>query len=644
MASRRYQDDSGSTGVGPREPLNDLLHPRPPNLTTVFPGGDHTLDTNKNRPPSHESFDATEINFRVTTHSTISEYGSLSLSDITTASHNTDGNLTPFYIHNITRNNYEVSNHTFILTDQPDSTKQNPFFINYQAPTQEHDISTESGLQQTSYNTTLTNSLELLKNYSDGSELTTESLVNLTSSRFSQNLAATSEIPLQELSNTSLSNISAEYLVLPANISNIFENSSGLSVVESLLTVQAESPFQYELNSSLVYNSNFSSGDLTSFTFDLTSWLTLTPSNTEEDWFDFSVREVNDRTLVLKVILLALISLVGCIGNILVICNVIKERRLHRPPFYFLLSFGVTDLSRAVFCVPVVITTVLHGSRWRHGQSACKLFAFATSFFVFSSALSLLAIAIDRHICVVYSKIYRRRAPGIANLVVAIIIWIIAFSISFPPVMGVGEYVFVPEETQCTYHHKHYTINDSVSAVMIFVAILLVAYFLYFRIFRFLRDHRRMRPLQHTPAMSSNWAFIGHGANGQAFINWLNGFGGQVPIRQGGQRSVQRLNFGRVVNLSISKNEHLTRLFLIFTVVFGISWLPYIILSIWRVFFDTRALSPTFVTSSAWLGYGQVALCPVVYFITRASGKKPARTVYSHAEKRSFLLENKSRK
>lgn len=331
MASRRYQDDSGSTSGGPREPLNDLLHPRLPNPTTVFPGADHTLDTNKNRPPSHESFDATEINFRVTTHSTVSENGSLSLgsSNITTASHKTDGHLTPFYIRNVTKNNSEIANLTFIVTDQPDSTKQNPFFTNYHDAKIEHYISTESELQQTSYKDTLTSSSELLKNYSDGSELTTESLVNFTSSHFSLNLAATSELPLQQLSNTSVSNISAEYLVFPANISNIFENSSGLSVVESLLTVQSESPFQYELNSSLVYNSNFSSGDLTSFTFDLTSWLTLTPSNTEEDWFKVSGREASDRTLVLKVILLALISLVGCIGNILVICSVIKVRSIY---------------------------------------------------------------------------------------------------------------------------------------------------------------------------------------------------------------------------------------------------------------------------------------------------------------------------
>ncbi|XP_005092018.1 probable G-protein coupled receptor 173 [Aplysia californica] len=348
--------------------------------------------------------------------------------------------------------------------------------------------------------------------------------------------------------------------------------------------------------------------------------------------------------LVVKVVVLALISVCGSLGNVMVIWSVVRERHLHRPPFYFLLSLGVTDLSRAVFCVPVVITTVLHGSVWRHGDSACKLFAFATSFFVFSSALSLLAISIDRHVSIVYSKTYRRRAPGLANLVVAVVIWLVAFCVSFPPVVGLGEYVFIPGEAQCAFQHRHYSHNDSVASVLVFLAIMFLAYFLYFRIFKFLRAHRRMRPLQHQPAQSSSWAFVGPGANGQAFINWLNGFGGQAPIRQGGQRAVQRLNFGRVVNLSTAKNEHLTRLFLTLSLIFGAMWTPYVLLSLWRIFGDASVLPDAFVTVAAWLGYGQAAVCPPVYFLSKGPTRKTMRTVYSPAEKKEFLLENKIRK
>lgn len=115
-------------------------------------------------------------------------------------------------------------------------------------------------------------------------------------------------------------------------------------------------------------------------------------------------------------------------------------------------------------------------------------------------------------------------------------------------------------------------------------------------------------------------------------------------MRQGGQRAVQRLNFGRVVNLSTAKNEHLTRLFLIVTLVFGITWSSYIIVSLWRIFFDASLIPSAYVTVSAWLGYGQLAICPIVYLSMRGPIRKPSRTTYEQTEKREFLLENKTEK
>ncbi|GFO12644.1 5-hydroxytryptamine receptor 2a [Plakobranchus ocellatus] len=369
--------------------------------------------------------------------------------------------------------------------------------------------------------------------------------------------------------------------------------------------------------------------------------------------------------VIAKVIVLVMICLFGTVGNFMVIWTVVKEKILHRPPFYFLLSLGVTDLSRAVFCLPVMIATVLHGSIWKHGEPACKLFAFATAFFVFSSALSLLAVAADRHISMLHPRAYRRRSRGGANVAAAVLIWIIAFSISFPPVIGVGRYVFVPEEAHCTFQHRHYSKNDSLSSAFVLIAIFFVTFLLYYRIYRFLRAHRRMRPFAHAPAQSSSWAFVGQGANGQAFINWLNGFGGQAPVRQEGQRVVQRLNFGRVVNLSTlpNKNEHLTRLFWIITLVFLFSWIPYCTVALIQVFSPTsskpsptpeligRSVSPLSSLIASWLGYAQVAFCPITFFLFRGpagKSRKISRDDYSleltETKRKEFLLENHFRK
>ncbi|XP_046372207.2 probable G protein-coupled receptor 85 [Haliotis rufescens] len=346
--------------------------------------------------------------------------------------------------------------------------------------------------------------------------------------------------------------------------------------------------------------------------------------------------------LVLKTVSLVLIALSGVAGNGFIIYTIVKEGNLHRPPFYYLLSLCVSDLSRAVFCVPLVLMTVLQGSVWKYGTSACKLFAFANSFFIYSSSGAILAISIDRHFSIVYSKFYKRRSRGLVNLIVVVVGWTIAFAMSFPPVVGIGTYVFIPEESQCTFHHRYYKSNDTLGFMLVFSVIVFVSVFLYLRVFSFLRSHRKMRPLEHQPARSSNWTFFGPGANGQALVNVMNGFGANPAMNP--LRMQVRPNFGRVVNLHIVKNEHLTRLFFVVTCSFSSLWFPYIVLAFWRMFGDTGTIGSVFVTIAAWLTYTQVALCPLMYIVSRGPIRKHSRTVLDANDKKEFLLETRNRK
>ncbi|ESO91409.1 hypothetical protein LOTGIDRAFT_105214 [Lottia gigantea] len=378
--------------------------------------------------------------------------------------------------------------------------------------------------------------------------------------------------------------------------------------------------------------------------------LVYIPKPFDSDSYLSATYTVSREALILKTVSLVLIAISGIFVNGFITYSVIRDRNLHKPPFYYLLSFCVSDLSRAIFCIPLVMTSVLQGSVWNYGSAACKLFAFANSFFVYSSCMVLLAIAIDRHLSLVHVKFYKKRSRGVVNLISVIIGWTIAFTMSFPPVLGVGSYVFIAEEGQCTFHHKHYKKNDTLAFKTVFTLIILLTLFLYVRIFIFLRDHRRMRPLELQPARSSNWNFFGPGANGQAMINWVNGFGGPNPnpvINHNNQnivRNNQRPNIGRVLNLQVIKNEHLTRLFFVVTIVFAVLWTPYTIVGFWRIFGQASSIPSHIVTVSAWMTYAQIALCPLVYVLSRGPIRKSSRTIYSNHDKKEFLLETRNRK
>lgn len=327
----------------------------------------------------------------------------------------------------------------------------------------------------------------------------------------------------------------------------------------------------------------------------------------------------NARTLpfasdnILKVLTLAVIIVVGILGNGSVIYIITRERKLHRPPFYYLISFCVSDISRCIFCLPFVLESIALGSKWTHGSVSCTLIAFANTFFIFSSVMALLAIAVDRHLSIVYAHFHKRRSRGLLNLAVVAMGWLVSFAVSFPPIFGMGTYEFIPEESQCAFQHKRYNKNDTLGFLIVFTGVMASTIFVYIRIFIFLRNHRKMRPLQQEPARSNNWTFFGPGANNQMMINWMNG----LPLAPPNQvpTIMQNLNrsSGRVRNLRFRKNEHLSRLFFIVTVVFDILWILYLLQAFVIVFGSDDLLPSTFLSVSAWLTYFQVALCPLIY-------------------------------
>ncbi|XP_041349131.1 probable G-protein coupled receptor 85 [Gigantopelta aegis] len=473
------------------------------------------------------------------------------------------------------------------------------------------------------------------------------------------------ETTVEALENlTSTYDITSEYnssrsAIISTLLSQTYEDTSAVDVFTSAVDAFTSAPASPETQTVSYENDTASwSSDIdyssSSYThrYDyplLTStWSDFVTSVSQSETVDKSeTAEPDVEIVVLKVLSLVLIAVAAVAGNGFILVRVVKASNLHRPPFYYLLSMCVSDISRSVFCVPLVLTSVLQNSVWKYGSSACKLFAFANSFFIYSSCMSVLAIAVDRHVSIVYSKYYRRRSRGLLNMIVVVIGWTVAFTMSFPPVIGVGTYVFIPDEAQCTFYHRDYRRNDTLGFLLVFTLILFFAGFLYFRVFAFLRAHRRMRPLEHTAARSRNWTFIGPGANGQAVVNWLNGFGGHNqpnPIPNPVRNPQIHPNFGRVVNLQVTRNEHLTRLFCILTCAFGTLWAPYVVLGFWRIFGDENLITSPYVTISTWLSYTQVALCPVVYILARGPIRRSSRTVLDSNNKKEFLLEPRHRK
>ncbi|XP_061179198.1 probable G-protein coupled receptor 85 [Saccostrea echinata] len=311
---------------------------------------------------------------------------------------------------------------------------------------------------------------------------------------------------------------------------------------------------------------------------------------------------------MLNVGLFAGVLLIGTFGNLLIIVTITRNTTFHRAPFFFLLNLSISDLCRSLFCIPFVIASIVQDVGWIHGEVSCIAIAFTNFFFVFNSFISLMVIAIDRYISVAYPYWHKRWLQGPTSLTLVAVGWMLSALVSLPPVFSDGSYTFVEEENQCTFKYTSYKHNDTFGFLLVLTAVQFGSIFIYARIFIFLRDHRRMKPVETPAATSSNWTFTGLGL-GNVFPNAWTG----LPLRPI-PTITQNLSSGNgyIGPVSGRRNEHLTRLFFAVTLCVYCLWSFYSVQYFLLIFTDTVIPKSVrrFTTLATFL---QVCVSPVTF-------------------------------
>ncbi|XP_064633948.1 probable G-protein coupled receptor 173 [Lineus longissimus] len=345
-------------------------------------------------------------------------------------------------------------------------------------------------------------------------------------------------------------------------------------------------------------------------------------------------------TIAGKAASLIVICLVAITTNFLVIYTIVKNKRFHRPPFYYMISLSAADMGKAILCYPLVVATVVQDSTWRYSQAFCTIFALANTFLTFGALFALFVLAVDRHMNVVHSHFHTRKFRGIKCLYVSGVGWGFAMLMAVPPVFGFGTYKFIPLQAQCTLEYKYFRDNDTLGFMLIFLLSLGCILTIYSRIFVFMRKHRKMRPIGVTPARSHNWTFFGPGATGQAITNWLQGFGAGPPHPAVvGLRNQPQVATYRLHQMQTYKNERLTQLYVTITCCFVAFWAPYVIMVAWNMFDIRQAAPHVFIVISTWISYAQVACFPFVYYFQNKAFRTAMRNRGEDYVKSETLLE-----
>ena len=148
-----------------------------------------------------------------------------------------------------------------------------------------------------------------------------------------------------------------------------------------------------------------------------------------------------------------LILLGSFFGNILIIIIVYKRRDLRKTMNYFIVNMAVSDLLYPLVLIPDQMTKIVTGSFHWHvsgvlGSFLCKLFYFASSSSLFVSVQSLVWIAIDRFVAVVFPLKLGLISSKIRTVAI-VSTWILAGVFYFPSLIT-WEVVEFGNSTYCS--------------------------------------------------------------------------------------------------------------------------------------------------------------------------------------------------
>ncbi len=131
---------------------------------------------------------------------------------------------------------------------------------------------------------------------------------------------------------------------------------------------------------------------------------------------------------------LALISILGVLGNSLVLCVFCLQRKPCSVADVYLGNLAAADLIM-LLCLPFWTVTIAQEYQWNFSELLCKVICTAISMNYYCSILFLVLVSVDRYLALVKpmnpSKL---RCPKFAKRI-CVVIWMVGFVFSLPTLL-----------------------------------------------------------------------------------------------------------------------------------------------------------------------------------------------------------------
>lgn len=142
------------------------------------------------------------------------------------------------------------------------------------------------------------------------------------------------------------------------------------------------------------------------------------------------LKEQNWRIAI--IVIYSIVILVGFLENVIIVCVVIKNRRLHVPTNIFILALAMSDILLCSFNLPFQLHYQLT-DQWAFGDTLCRVIMPTYGVPVFVSSMSILMIAIDRYMLIVHP--FRNRMTSFTAVCLVVSITVFTTLLAIPIIM-----------------------------------------------------------------------------------------------------------------------------------------------------------------------------------------------------------------
>ncbi|XP_078370430.1 neuromedin-K receptor-like [Oculina patagonica] len=201
----------------------------------------------------------------------------------------------------------------------------------------------------------------------------------------------------------------------------------------------------------------------------------------------------SDVVSTLFTVLLSTVSLAAFIGNLLVIVSFVKTQSLRTSTNYYIVNMAVSDLLCACFNWPLYATEGMLTSKVFITEPVasvvCKLGMYFRGISQVVSVLSLVLIAVDRYVAIVYPLKTMLLGRGRIRLTLLVLTWVIPVAGGFPYFLFT-KVVKVDDLTFCriVWDKLTHGIFNVIGFVLVYCAPLIAMSILYTRIVKTVRN------------------------------------------------------------------------------------------------------------------------------------------------------------